>query len=87
MPSESQLESEIDELERQIATINRFLRRAPWLGLSVLVAIPIWLRYGDMAGGVAAITAATCTAIAMYIPAMHRLEHRRRLQELRPTRM
>ena len=75
-------DAEIARIKGQILEIDRFLRRAPWLGASVLFAIPAGLMFGGVAALLVATATITTTGIAIYIPWTHRLEHRRRLAEL-----
>lgn len=79
--------AEVARIEAQLLEIDRFLRRAPWIALSVFLAIPAGILFGGVVALLVATAALTTTGIAIYIPWMRRFEHRRRLTELgvRPT--
>lgn len=82
MPSERP-ESEIARIEALLVEIERVLKRAPWLALSTLLALPVWWFFGGLLAAITALMALTATGIAIYIPIVHRVEHHRRLDELR----
>ena len=74
--------AEIADIEQKLQEIDVFLRRAPW-GLAALVlVIPAGLLLGSTAAWLTVLGVVTITGVAMYIPAVHRYEHRRRLAEL-----
>jgi hypothetical protein len=82
MPSESPQDPEIAELEHAIQKITRYLRWAPWLGLSVFAAIPAGYAFGELAAWTVAVTTASVTGNHLYNPYMHRFDHRQRLHDL-----
>ncbi len=85
MQSQSPEAIEIAEHERAIQKITRYLRWAPWLGLSVFAAIPVAHGVGELAAWAVGVTAASLTGILVYIPYMHRYDHRQRILDLERT--